>query len=206
MKSFVFPILAPLLLCAIPPVTSQSSNLPSVPPGIFTVSTRIEIKTTTSLTWQALTNFPSYPDWNPFVRSAIVITPDNLTVPAQQPLENHLILFSVQTPPLPLPVTSSTPANPLHAQFALENITHMQPNLGRLAWKYVSPSTLLDSERWQAISGLGDGVVLYESREVFSGAVAGTVRDLYGKGLQEGFEAQARGLKILLEGEGEGRV
>ena len=48
-------------------VTAQT-NLPDVPPGVFNASARIEINTTVDALWSAITNFPAYPDWNPFVR------------------------------------------------------------------------------------------------------------------------------------------
>ncbi|KAF2192752.1 hypothetical protein K469DRAFT_717340 [Zopfia rhizophila CBS 207.26] len=200
MTSLAFQVFLASLFFVLPQVSSRSTNLPNVPPGVFTVSARIEIKTTTSAAWNALVDFPSYPNWNPFVRSAIVITPDGAHLPEQRPVENRRAVFRVQIPPLPLPVTASTPENPLHTQIAFENITHIQPDLGRLAWKYISLPQALDSERWQAISSIGNGRVLYESREVFSGALAPTLRDTLGEGLQEAFEAQAKGLKLLLEG------
>ncbi|ORY02475.1 hypothetical protein BCR34DRAFT_493170 [Clohesyomyces aquaticus] len=188
-------------------VTSQTSNLPDAPPGVFTASTSIEINTTLSAAWSRLTDFPNYSDWNPFVRSAIITTPSNINLthpiplPVQSPIEDHWLIFRVQIPPLPLPVSAYTVDNPLHTQFALENITHVQPQLGRLAWRYMAPKSFLESERWQAISGLeGGGGVLYESREVFHGAGAEVLRSLYGEGLREGFEGQARGLKMVLEG------
>lgn len=57
-----------LLLASSTSVAAQSSNLPDVAPGVFNVSTRIEIQTTTGAVWNALTNFPAYAEWNPFVR------------------------------------------------------------------------------------------------------------------------------------------
>jgi hypothetical protein len=55
-------------------VLAQVSNLPDVEPGVFNASTRIEIETTTSAVWDALTNFPAYAEWNPFVRSVEAIS------------------------------------------------------------------------------------------------------------------------------------
>lgn len=81
-----------------------------------------------------------------------------------------------------------------------ENITHVQPQLGRLAWKFPAPDSQLDAERWQAISDLGNGRILYESREVFRGALAYVMKPTMEKSLQEGFDAQGKGLKLLLEG------
>lgn len=129
---------------------------------------------------------------------------DDLFVPLpeseQIPTENKRLIFRVQIPPLPLPVSSSTPDNPLHTQISIENITHVQPELGRLAWKYLAPEIALSSERWTAVSAATNGKALYESREVYDGALATTVEALYGIGLQEAFEAQATALKLLLEG------
>ena len=130
----------------------------------------------------------------------MVVTPLNESLEEQYPVENRRLFLRTQTPPLPLPVNSDTPDNPLNTQVAYENITHVQPDLLRLAWAYAAtPPDVLAGERWQAISDLGDGRVLYESREVFHGALATTLRDLYGASLQEAFEAQAQGLKLLLE-------
>ncbi|KAF2797028.1 hypothetical protein K505DRAFT_270275 [Melanomma pulvis-pyrius CBS 109.77] len=189
-----------LFCVATSPVLSQFTNLPEVPPGIFTASTRIEIQSTAAAAWDALTNFPAYANWNPFVRAAIVVDPTNLTLPSQYPVENRRLYLRTQAPPLPLPVSSSTPDNILHTQVAYENITHVQPQLGRLAWRFAAPDELLDAERWQAVSDIGDGKVLYESREVFSGALAEVLKEGMGKALQEAFEAQGKGLKLLLEG------
>ncbi|KAF2110008.1 hypothetical protein BDV96DRAFT_458812, partial [Lophiotrema nucula] len=174
------------------------TNLPDVPQGVFNTSASIEIATTKAAAWDALTNYPAYAEWNPFTRSATVISPNGTNLPEQRPVEGKKLLLRVQIPPLPLPVNSSTPDNPLHTQVSFENITHVQPELGRLAWKY-EPEIALEAERWQAVSDVGGGKVLYESREVYSGSLAEVVKASMGEGLQEGFEAQALGLKIYLE-------
>ena len=134
--------------------------------------------------------------------SAVVVTQLNESVAEQYPVENRRLILRTQIPPLPLPVDSDTPDDPLNTQFAYENITHVQPDLLRVAWAYAAtPEDVLAGERWQALSDTGSGMVLYEAREVFHGALATTLRDLYGTGLQEGFDAQAQGLKLLLEGQ-----
>lgn len=134
-----------------------------------------------------------------FLSSAVMVAADGITLPEQRPVENRLLVLRVQIPPLPFPVTSSTPDNPLNTQFAFENITHVDPSRGRLAWAYVTDKSLLDAERWQAISDVGNGRILYESREVFSGALAPILMTTMGESLQKSFEAQAEGLKLLLE-------
>ncbi|KAF2197003.1 hypothetical protein GQ43DRAFT_444613 [Delitschia confertaspora ATCC 74209] len=191
-----------LLLSAAVPALAQQTNLPPITDGVFAVSASIELNTTRDALWNALTDFPKYPEWNPFVRSAVMTNKLGIPLPADQqhPIENERLIFRVQIPALPLPVDASTPDNILHTQFSLENVTHVQPELGRLAWKYLSPEFLLDSERWTAVSELENGKVLYESREVYNGVAAGLLQDLYGNGLQESFDAQAQALKLLLEG------
>lgn len=178
---------------------AQSSNLPTVPPGVFEVSSRIQIKSTLPAAWHALTNMPAYPQWNPFVRSSLVVSSSNLTLPNQYPTEGNYLLMRVQIPPLPLPVDENTPDNPLATQLAYEKITAVQKRKGRLAWKYAT-DTLIQGERWQAISHVGEGMILYESREVFDGLGAPALRETLGPSLQKSFDAQGEGLKLLLEG------
>jgi hypothetical protein len=161
------------LTVAQPTETTPYTNLPPpTSPGVFSASTRILIQnTTTALAWTALTNFPAYAEWNPFVRSAVVVDEHNDTAPEQYPVEGLNLLLRTQIPPLKLPVDRDTRDNPLATQYAYEEITHVQPELGRLAWKYASDA-LVKAERWQAVSDAGDGAVLYESREVFDGLLS----------------------------------
>ncbi|CAI6335915.1 unnamed protein product [Periconia digitata] len=145
------------------------------------------------------TDFANYPTWNPFVRAAIVISPLNLTLPEQRPVEGERLFLRLQIPPLPLPVDQNTPDNPLNTQVAYENITHVQPELGRVAWKYYSPDGVLDAVRWSAITDVGNGRVVYESREVYLGLLAPTLQVTMGESLQKSFDAQGKGLKLLIE-------
>lgn len=70
-----------------------------------------------------------------------------------------------------------------------------------MAWAdALIPDDQLSAERWSAFSEV-NGSTLYESREVYKGSLASTVQALYGKGLQEAFEAQAQALKIYVEGQ-----
>lgn len=101
-------------------------------------------------------------------------------------------------------MTSSTPPNPLNSQVSFENITHIQHDLYRTAWAQIFlPSIVLESERWSALSVVtgagGKNVTLYESREVYNGPIAYVVQSAYGEGLQEGFDAQGKALKALVE-------
>jgi hypothetical protein len=177
------------------------TNLPDVEPGVFNVSIRTTIRSTVPAAWDALTDFPSYPDWNPFVRSSTVVSFSNITLPEQYPVEGKYLWLRTQIPALPLPVDKDTSGVLMNTQFALEKIVAVQPELGRLAWKYAT-DTLIQAVRWQAVSDIGDGMVLYESREVFSGLAAGVLKSLMVDKLQASFEAQGEGLKLWLEREG----
>lgn len=208
-------------LAVAPGAHAQASNLPDVPQGVFNASARIAIDAPIENVWHALLDFPTYPDWNPFVRYAFrspslsrprssdtrastAVATDAFFAPLpadeQTAVENKRLIFHVQIPPLPQPVDASTPPNALHSQSSIENVTHVQHGLYRVAWKQIMfPDVVLESERWSALSVLEGGGTLYESREVYLGTLATTLQTLYGVGLQEAFEAQAQALKILME-------
>lgn len=61
--------IAGILLLLTTEALGQFVNLPDAAPGVFNVSTRLELRTTTRAVWDVLTNFPAYAEWNPFVRS-----------------------------------------------------------------------------------------------------------------------------------------
>jgi hypothetical protein len=118
----------------------------------------------------------------------------------QKVTEGAFATFSVQIPPLPLPITASTKDVWLNTQSSKENITHVQPEIYRVAWKaMLFPEWFMTSERWTGISKAPNGMAVYESREVFYGAGSGLLKSLYADSLQKSFEAQGLGLKLLLE-------
>ncbi|KAF2997361.1 hypothetical protein E8E13_004031 [Curvularia kusanoi] len=187
-----------LLLLQASGVLSAYTNLPDVPPGIFNVSARIEIRSNKHAAWKALTDFPAYPDWNPFVRAAIMVSSGNATLRDQYPIEGRRLFFRTQIPALPMPVNRDTPDVEANTQYSYENVTHIQRKKGRMAWEYIGDPGL-QSERWSAVSDIGHGKVLYESREVFHGPTAEYLKPLLGETLQACFEAQGEALKALLE-------
>ena len=190
-----------LLLSAIS-VFSAYTNLPDVPEGVFNVSTRIEIRSNKHAAWRALTDFPKYPEWNPFVRASIMVSSDNATLCDQYPREGRQLFLRTQIPALPMPVNRDTLDVEANTQYSYENVTHVQPKEGRLAWKFIADPTHpnLQSERWSAVSNIGHGKVLYESREVFHGPLAERLKSLLAETLQNCFKAQGEALKALLEG------
>ncbi|KAJ4343803.1 hypothetical protein N0V87_000085 [Didymella glomerata] len=204
MAAHTFTTFALLLLLQAVRIFSTFTNLPDVPQGVFNVSTRIEIRSNKHAAWNALTDFPKYPEWNPFVRASIMISADNTTLRDQYPKENRRLFLRTQIPALPLPVNENTPDVEARTQYSYENVTAVQRKQGRLAWEFVPTTELerqidLQSERWSAVSNIGRGKVLYESREVFHGSTAELLAAQIGGALQTSFEAQGQALKALLE-------
>lgn len=198
MPAHQFRALVLLLLVQTISVLSTFTNLPDVPLGVFNVSTRIEIRSTKSAAWKALTDFRKYPEWNPFVRASVMVSSNNATLRDQYPAEGRRLFLRTQIPALPLPVNRHTPDIGANTQYSYENVTHVQRKQGRLAWDFLGDSNL-KAERWSAVSDIGRGKVLYESREVFSGSVAEYLESQAGETLQASFDTQAQALKVLLE-------
>ncbi|CAA7259150.1 unnamed protein product [Cyclocybe aegerita] len=176
------------------------SNLPPATTGIFTVQASVIINAPIEKVWNTLLDFPSYAQWNPFVRSQVVTSAIWVPLEDQTPHENQRLIIQAQIPPLPMPVDANTHANPLHMQTSFENITTLDRVQHRAAWRQIFlPKPVLDAERWQALSALPGKRTYYESREVFDGPVGHVVDALFAEGLQAGFDAQAAALKARVE-------
>jgi hypothetical protein len=136
-------------------------------------------------------------------RRQAIITDSNwnpLGPEKQKVVEGAYSTFSVQIPPLPLPINASSKDVWLNTQNSKELITHVQPEIYRAAWKsMLFPDWFLSSERWTGISLAPNGMAVYESREVFYGPGASLLKSLYADALGKSFEAQGQGLKLLLE-------
>ncbi|KZV71642.1 hypothetical protein PENSPDRAFT_605533 [Peniophora sp. CONT] len=192
-------IVGVVLLQASSAVLAQS-NLPPLGTGVFEVSTRMTIDAPLETVWNAILDFSSYPDWNPFARSQTVCDEFFIPLDNQTAFEGARIIINAQIPALTPPVNRSSPSNPLHTQISFENVTHLQPDLHRVAWKQIDiPDIAVNATRWTAISTV-DNMTLYESAEVYGGGLAGFVETLFGESLQEAFDAQGVALKMLLEG------
>ncbi|VDB95492.1 unnamed protein product [Peniophora sp. CBMAI 1063] len=188
-----------LLLQASSPALAQS-NLPPMGSGAFEVSTRALIDAPLETVWNTLVNFTGYPDWNPFARSQTVCDEFFIPLENQTAFEGARLIINVQIPPLTPPVNRSTPSNILHSQISFENVTHLQPDLHRVAWEPIDfPESVINATRWSAVSTVGN-MTLYESAQVYSGSLASVVGSLFQEGLQEAFDAQGVALKLLLDG------
>ncbi|KAI0632967.1 hypothetical protein C8Q77DRAFT_1120723 [Trametes polyzona] len=170
------------------------TNLP--PPtytGPFTGNASVVIDAPIDKVWQALIDFPKYPEWNPFVRSQVVTDKDKKPLDDQTPVEGQYLVMKVHIPP------SLDDKIPTIDVF--EQISHVQPDLHRVAWVSTLPSWFVKAERWQALSTTEDGKTLYESREIFAGSGAYAIKLFISKDLEKSFVAQAEGLKSYVEGQ-----
>ncbi|KAI0670244.1 hypothetical protein C8Q78DRAFT_974820 [Trametes maxima] len=162
------------------------TNLP--PPsysGPFTVNASITIDAPIDKVWEVLLDFPKYTECQ-------VITDKNQKpLEDQTPTEGKYLLMTVH-----IPATLDDSTSP---QTPFELITHIQPEVHRIAWKNLLPPWLIRAERWQALSTTDDGKTLYETREVFAGAGAYAIKFFLGKNLVKSFEAMAEGLKKRAE-------
>ncbi|KAJ7291153.1 hypothetical protein C8J57DRAFT_1271527 [Mycena rebaudengoi] len=178
---------------------SPPSHLPPMEPGVFKAHGEVLIDAPIQHVWDILLDFPSYPDWNPFVRSQVVADANFVPLADQTPHENLRLIIDVQIPPLHGPVDASTPGNPLNAQRSLENITHLDNEHYAAAWGGIEfPDEFLKAERWSVLSTF-NGKTFYESEEVYYGLGAVIVKELFEEGLNEGFQAQAEALKNRAE-------
>jgi len=85
-------------------------------------------------------------------------------------------------------------------QTPLEKITVVDDEHHRVCWVNIDyPQWLLYGERWQALS-ISDGKTVYETREVFSGALAYFVQWFLGASLRKSFTAMADALQARCEG------
>jgi hypothetical protein len=70
----------------------------------------------------------------------------------------------------------------------------------RLCWG-MTIGPLLMANRSQWLIALGEGRTLYRTDDVLTGMLTPVVRTLYGRGMQEGFDAVCRGLVGVHGGE-----
>ena len=109
----------------------------------------------------------------------------------QTPVEGQYLVMKVHIPPS---LDDKVPTIDV-----FEQISHVQPDLHRVAWVSTLPSWFVKAERWQALSTTEDGKTLYESREVFAGPSAWAIRWFLSTNLMKGFEAMAEALKKRAE-------
>ncbi|KAG5644274.1 hypothetical protein DXG03_008759 [Asterophora parasitica] len=167
---------------------------PSVDSGVFMVSSSILIDAPREKVWSVMLDFPSYKEWNPFVRGQTITDKSGNPLPDQTPAEGKYLLIA----PVHLPPTMGEPGW-FQKQSAFEIITAVDHENYRVAWVNIAlPKFLLSAERWQILTQV-DGKTKYQTTEVFGGIIAYIVNFFMYKKLVLGFNAQAEGLKKQAE-------
>lgn len=138
--------------------------------------TEIEIHASAQQVWAVLSDFASYPEWNPFIRSV-----------AGLPKEGERLRIVVQ------------PSGGKAMRFS-PVVMRAEPDrelrwLGRLLIPGV-----FDGEHRFAIEPLGDGIVRFEQSEQFKGLLVGLLRASLDRDTKRGFEEMNRALKARAEG------
>ncbi|KAF5314328.1 hypothetical protein D9619_011772 [Psilocybe cf. subviscida] len=173
-----------------------SSNLPPLGSDyVFSVSSSALIDAPRDKIWSIMLDFPSYTNWNTFVRKMTVTSASKEPLADQTPAEGKHIHMNVHMPP-----TMGEPGC-FGAQKAFVIISSVEPDNYRVAWKTAGmPSFLLHTERWQALS-MDDvsGKTKYETIEVFGGVLAYLVKLFVGEKLKVAFRAAADSLKTKAE-------
>jgi hypothetical protein len=160
---------------------------------VFGPNASVTIKAPPEIIWEILLDFSKYPEWNPFVRSQILLD-DNGTIAADQsPRPGAVIDVKVTIPP-------SLTAKESSLQGSKQKITVVEKDKFNIEWAFVSPTPfLLKTHRYQwlraEISSDGEPSTVYETEDAFFGPVAYIVKWTLGKGLQQGFDAMGEALK-----------
>ncbi len=137
--------------------------------------TEIEIDTQAERVWAVLSDFASYPQWNPFIKSIVGVPQQGARLQiAIQPDGGRLMRFS------PV-VLAAQPGRELRW-------------LGRLVFPGV-----FDGEHRFVIQPLAQDKVRFEQSERFSGMLVRPLRASLDRDTRRGFEAMNRALKARAE-------
>lgn len=143
--------------------------------AIHHLNTAIEINASAERVWAILSDFASYPQWNPFIRSATGLPRQGARLQiAVQPSGGKAMRFS------PV-VLAAEPGRELRW-------------LGRLLLPGV-----FDGEHRFFIERLNEGKVRFEQSERFSGLLVGLLRRSLDRDTRRGFEEMNRALKARAE-------
>lgn len=137
--------------------------------------TEIEINASLEKVWQILTDFPSYPQWNPFIQYA------GGEIKAGETIEVKL------HPPDGTAMTIKPQLRKVEPQKELRWLGHL-----------LMPG-IFDGEHIFHIEAQGDNRVKFIHREEFRGVLVGLILRLVGENTQRGFEAMNQALKSKAE-------
>lgn len=162
-------------------VVETPSELP--PPSRFPQSTRfpmsvraqVDINASRQRVWEVLTDFDSYPQWNPFTASVQGSLQDGAAVTMQV----HMLQRRPRT--------------------QVEYVNSVVQG-HRICWGMeMGTATLLTANRLQTLEAIDEHTTRYVTDDLLSGWLTPIVRTLYGDKMQRGFDAMASALKVRAE-------
>ncbi|TCD68139.1 hypothetical protein EIP91_011505 [Steccherinum ochraceum] len=158
----------------------------------WTLSTSQIIDAPVEKVWETLLDFPSYPEWNPFVRKQLVKDKSGRLADPQVISQGAVLDMTTH-----IPHTMDDTAKPTKAA---ATVTIVDNENHRVSWKYkFAFNWLLKSVRWQTVTATEDGKAKYESVETFTGLLVGATKSAVGDNLQKAFIAMGEALKARAE-------
>ncbi len=141
------------------------------------IKTEIVINTSKERVWEVLTNFQSYPEWNPFIKhiSGDLIVDGKLKIILQNG----------------------------DSQMAFKpTVLHVEPNKGFSWMGSLFVKGLFDGRHYFEIEELSPNQVLFKHGEEFSGLLSGMILKKVGESTRNGFVKMNEELKKRAEGVG----
>ncbi|KIP02190.1 hypothetical protein PHLGIDRAFT_20508 [Phlebiopsis gigantea 11061_1 CR5-6] len=161
--------------------------------SVLAVTASSDINAPPDKVWEVLLDFPSYPEWNAFVRTQTVVDKSGHPHASQLISEGSLLHLTVHLPP-----TMEHKERPSSTSLLVTLLDH---STHRVAWESQTlPAWLLRTERWQWLTVLDSGKTRYETIEVFNGPLAWIIKWFVSANLRLGFQAMADGVKERTEG------
>ncbi|KAI0057623.1 hypothetical protein BV25DRAFT_1357244 [Artomyces pyxidatus] len=178
------------LLC--PSTMFDSSDAPALfSSAVFYITSSVSIRAPPKNVWDVLLDFPSYSEWNPYIRTQVPLDEAGQPLLGRAPERGVHIRLAMHIPP-----TMDDSAKPSQAE---EILTHVDHENLRLAWRFATPARwLMHAERWQILRGAGEQTT-YETWEVFGGLLAYPISFFMKGKLQAAFDAMAEALKARAE-------
>lgn len=167
---------------------------PSASDGVFAITAGTVIDAPIEKVWEALLDFPSYPEWNSLMRSQVIVEHSDKPLQDQTPREGSYIALIAHLPPSMDPPRFSL-LSPAKVRLV---VSHLDPDNYRVAWTNRMPPWLMTTERWQwltVVESESEGKTKYETIEVFKGPAAWIAKWLVAPYLRLGFRAMADDLK-----------
>ncbi|KAH8980497.1 hypothetical protein EDB86DRAFT_2813650 [Lactarius hatsudake] len=169
-----------------------------VPPlatsSVFIIRSSIAISASKQKVWDILLDFPSYGEWNPFTRTAELISEgDKKPLPSQIAAPGLRVRLRANIPPTMNDIGKK-------ASVTEEILTHVDSDTFRFAWRFATRARwLITAERWQVVRDDGPGAAVYETWMFFGGLVGYLIRFFMAAKLQTAFDAMSRALKERAE-------